>query len=56
VYFGGQWEDTTIFDMDLLVPGNRVKGPAIIEATNTTYVVPPGRETHLDEHAIWWLQ
>jgi acetone carboxylase, beta subunit len=56
VYFGGRWWDTTVYDMDLLKPGNRVSGPAIIEATNTTYVIPPDRETHLDEHAIWWLE
>jgi len=34
--------DTPIFDGALLVPGNRIKGPAVVETTDTTVAVPPG--------------
>ena len=32
---------TPVFDGALLVPGNRIKGPAVIETTDTTVAVPP---------------
>jgi len=37
-----------IYDGALLVPGNRVAGPAVIETTDTTVVVHPGRTLHVD--------
>lgn len=40
--------DTPIFAAKALRPGNRIKGPAIIESTDTTYVVSPGWEFHID--------
>jgi N-methylhydantoinase A len=39
---------TPIFDGALLVPGNRIKGPAVIETTDTTVVVHPGRSLRVD--------
>ena len=39
---------TPIFDGESLVPGNRVKGPAVIETTDTTVVVHPGRSLRVD--------
>jgi N-methylhydantoinase A/oxoprolinase/acetone carboxylase beta subunit len=38
----GGFKETPIFDWDALKPGNRLKGPAIIEASTTTVVVEPG--------------
>jgi N-methylhydantoinase A len=38
----GGFKETPIFDWDALRPGNRIKGPAIIEASTTTVVVEPG--------------
>ena len=35
---------TPIFDGALLVPGNRLAGPAVVETTDTTVVVHPGRK------------
>jgi N-methylhydantoinase A len=32
----------------LLAPGNRIKGPAVIETTDTTVVVHPGRSLKVD--------
>jgi N-methylhydantoinase A len=34
--------DTPVYRWDRLAPGNRIAGPAIIEAAQTTYVVEPG--------------
>ena len=37
-----------IYDGALLVPGNRVVGPAVIETTDTTVVVHPSRSLKVD--------
>jgi N-methylhydantoinase A len=37
-----------IYDGDLLVPGNQVAGPAVIETTDTTIVVHPRRSLSVD--------
>ena len=39
---------TPIYDGALLVPGNRVVGPAVIETTDTTVVVHPRRSLKVD--------
>ncbi len=39
---------TPILDGAFLVPGNAVKGPAVIETTDTTVVVHPGRSLRVD--------
>jgi N-methylhydantoinase A len=39
---------TPIYDGSLLVPGNRIRGPAVIETTDTTVVVHPGRSLKVD--------
>ncbi|MGB7541304.1 MAG: hydantoinase/oxoprolinase family protein [Burkholderiales bacterium] len=39
---------TPIYDGALLVPGNRINGPAVIETTDTTVVVHPGRSLKVD--------
>jgi len=41
VYWGNGYINTKIYERDLLHCGNRIEGPAIIEAADTTYVVPP---------------
>ena len=40
--------ETPIFDGALLVPGNRIKGPAVVETTDTTVAVPPGCTLKVD--------
>jgi N-methylhydantoinase A len=40
---------TPIYDGAFLVPGNTVKGPAIVETTDTTVVVHPGRTLRVDK-------
>lgn len=48
-----QWEDgsldTPVYDYEQLEPGNRVEGAAIIEAADTTYVVPDEWSYVVDE-------
>jgi N-methylhydantoinase A len=39
---------TPIYDGALLAPGNLIKGPAVIETTDTTVVVHPGRTLNVD--------
>jgi N-methylhydantoinase A/acetophenone carboxylase len=43
-------KDTNIFDADLLRPGNMVSGPAVIEARDTTVVLPPGMKYSIDRY------
>ncbi|HZR68794.1 MAG TPA: hydantoinase/oxoprolinase family protein [Burkholderiales bacterium] len=40
---------TPIYDGAFLVPGNALKGPAVVETTDTTVVVHPGRTLHVDK-------
>jgi N-methylhydantoinase A len=39
---------TPVFDWTDLAPGDRVEGAAIVQAPDTTVVVPPGRVAVLD--------
>ncbi len=40
---------TPIYDGALLAPGNVLKGPAVVETTDTTVVVHPGRTLSVDK-------
>ncbi len=51
-YFVGQWHRCDLFEMDDLMPGNAVSGPAIIEHPATTLVVHPGDRVMLDEWTL----
>jgi N-methylhydantoinase A/acetophenone carboxylase len=55
-----RWPDETcetpIYDYGQLVPGNRVGGPAVIEATDTTYLVPDPWTYRVDEFENGILQ
>jgi N-methylhydantoinase A/acetophenone carboxylase len=46
----GGFKATPTYDSDRLEPGNRVEGPAIIEAVDTTIVIPPGRTYTINEY------
>jgi N-methylhydantoinase A/oxoprolinase/acetone carboxylase beta subunit len=41
---------TPIWDGALLVPGNRIKGPTVVETAYTTVVVHPGRTLRVDAY------
>jgi len=40
--------DTSVYDGDRLVPGNRIDGPAIVETLDTTVVVHPMQKLWVD--------
>ena len=45
------YRKTNIYDRELLVPGNKVIGPAVVEAKDTTYIVPAGKSYHIGEYS-----
>ncbi len=51
---GRQYAD--IYEMEKLIPGNRIKAFSIVESTATTLVVPTGFEAYLDENRIFHLK
>ncbi len=55
VYWKGKWTEADIWEMEKLKAGNRIQAFSIIESPATTFVVPPGFETILDEHRIFHL-
>jgi len=55
-YMDGKWSPFTLWEMDLLEAGNRVDGPAIIEHTMTTLVIPPENYVEFDEHKFIWYR
>lgn len=42
VNFDGLWIDTPVYDKILLLSGNIIEGPCIIDQLDTTTVIPPG--------------
>ncbi len=50
-WFGGQMTDTPVFRRHTLLPGPTIAGPAIIEETSSTVVVPEGWTASADR----WL-
>ncbi|MCK5879573.1 MAG: hydantoinase/oxoprolinase family protein, partial [Holophagae bacterium] len=49
-YWGetGSFTQTPVYDFGVLVPGNVISGPALIEAKDTTYVLEPGWQFTMD--------
>ncbi len=45
------YQDTRIYELDLLEPGNIVRGPSVVEGKDTTYVIPDGMSLQMDESA-----
>lgn len=46
----GTTQEAAIYRMTDLSAGNVVRGPAVVEALDTTYVVPPGWHVRFDEY------
>jgi acetone carboxylase beta subunit len=55
VYLKGTWFKSSLFEMDLLKPGNEIDGPAVVEAPSTTLFLPPGRRIRMDEYRVIWM-
>ena len=45
------YRKTPIYDRGLLVPGNKVIGPAVVEAKDTTYVIPADKSYYISEYS-----
>lgn len=50
VYFRGGWRATPIYAREKLHSGQRVTGPALVEAVDTTVLVPPDMTLTIDEY------
>ncbi len=50
VYFGclSRFVETPIFDMEKLLPGNLLNGPALVETPATTILIHPGQKARVD--------
>jgi acetone carboxylase beta subunit len=51
----GEFVETDIFQLEEILAGNAIEGPAIVEHSATTFAVPPGRRAVLDGHHIFHL-
>src|SRR5699024_2504310 len=56
VYWDGEWIEANIYEMEKVLPGNRIGAFSILESTATTLVVPPGFEAILDKNRIFHLK
>lgn len=52
----GDWVTTPVYQFEQLQPGNRVIGPAVVEAELTTIVVPPGQRFEIEKHGLGILE
>ena len=50
VYLNGKWQSVTIYDRSYLAPGNRLRGPCIIEQMDSTTLLNKWDKGVLDEH------
>lgn len=46
----GDFSETKVFELSELEPGNIVDGPVVIEAPDTTFVIPGGKLFRIDEY------
>jgi N-methylhydantoinase A/acetophenone carboxylase len=52
----GERAETDVLSFDLLMPGNTVPGPGIVEMEYSTIVVPPGQHLRIDQHGLGILE
>lgn len=50
IYWTNDFIHTNVYDIETLKPGHAVNGPAILESSNTTIVVPVGAVFTMDKH------
>lgn len=48
--------ETPTYELELLKPGNKITGPAIVEAELTTVVIPPEYTFSVDKHGLGILE
>lgn len=50
VSFAGEWLDCPVYNGQILAPGQRTEGPAILEYLDSVAVLPPGAHATVDPH------
>jgi N-methylhydantoinase A len=50
IYWKDGFSATPVFSLSRLAPGNRLSGPAVIEAPNTTILIHPEQQGEVDEY------
>jgi N-methylhydantoinase A len=55
-YFEGKYIDTPVYDSEKLLAGNIIRGPAIIEVSTTTTVIPRNFECKVDQYNNYILK
>jgi N-methylhydantoinase A len=55
-WFEGGWVDTPVYDEPELPVGSALEGPAIVDATFTTVVLPPGSRLTVDPYRNMVIQ
>ena len=50
IVWGGRQREAQIYRWELLVPGNRVEGPAVLEGLQTTYFIPENWAMLIDRY------
>lgn len=48
--------ETDVYEMDDVVNGHSIEGPAVIEAPSTTFTIPPDRRAWIDQNDIFHLE
>jgi len=56
IYWLKDWHEASIWEMERIIPGNVIDGPAVIEAPATTLLVPPTYRVKLDKHRIYQME
>ena len=49
-WIGGHWQDTPVYQREVLQPGIQINGPAIITESHGTIVVEPGWQTSMNAY------
>ncbi|MEE8307117.1 MAG: hydantoinase/oxoprolinase family protein, partial [Gammaproteobacteria bacterium] len=49
MYAGGEWHNTFLYDRNMLVPGDKIDGPAIIVEAHGTNVLEPGWQATMND-------
>jgi N-methylhydantoinase A/acetophenone carboxylase len=44
-------QNTPVYELELMVSGNVVIGPAVVDAKDTTYVIPEGMSLQMDKYS-----
>ncbi len=56
MYADGKWNNTKLYELDKLKPGNEVEGYAVLEASSTTMPIPAGYKVVIDEYRRFWIR